>query len=109
MCSRAYRPLGFSIYVARAPLLHSRSHPRSFTFYVADPSAPFPMVATGGSARVATGKRRGGRTRLFVRDVDPAKSRTIIATPAVASIRARTRAHEILKPYCLSASIISGL
>jgi hypothetical protein len=40
MCSRPYRPFGLPIYVARAPRLHSRSYPRHFTFYVADPSAP---------------------------------------------------------------------
>src|SRR5205807_832723 len=83
MCSRAFRPFGLPIYVARVPRLHSRSYPRqvyvdhshclvlapatlaalpstraietrslsalarfypcSFTFYVADPSAPFPI------------------------------------------------------------------
>ena len=37
MCSRPYRPFGLPIYVARAPRLHSRSYPRRFTFYVADP------------------------------------------------------------------------
>src|SRR6266850_2106334 len=37
MCSRSYRPLGLPIYVARAPRLHSRSYPRHFTFYVAEP------------------------------------------------------------------------
>jgi hypothetical protein len=38
MCSRAFRPLGLPIYVARRPAApFTRRYPRDFTFYVADP------------------------------------------------------------------------
>jgi hypothetical protein len=45
MRSRAIRPVGFPIYVARVPAApFARCYPRSFTFYVADPSAPLKLV-----------------------------------------------------------------
>src|SRR2546430_11092662 len=38
MCSRPFRPVGFPIYVARCPAApFTRSYPRHFTFYVAEP------------------------------------------------------------------------
>ena len=43
MCSRPFRPVGFPIYVARYPAApFTRSYPRHFTFYVADPISSIP-------------------------------------------------------------------
>src|SRR2546430_13619938 len=44
MCSRPFRPVGFPIYVARCPAApFTRSYPRHFTFYVAEPLSSIRM------------------------------------------------------------------
>jgi hypothetical protein len=95
--------------LARCP--HSLAPtPRHFTFYVANPISSIPDLwqqeavralqqgKDPPSPRLRRDKRGGAGQGFFVRDIDPAKSRTIIAGQVFASIRAVTR--EILKLYC---------
>jgi hypothetical protein len=66
----------------------TRAIPDRDVFYVADPISSIPDLWQQEAVRAL----QQGKAVVSIRDVDPTKSRTIIATPGVASIRARTRA-----------------
>jgi hypothetical protein len=69
MCSRPFRPFGLPIYVARVPAApFTRSYPRRFTFYVADPISSIREQAERASSTKVGEPDGSGRQRFRKRD-----------------------------------------